>query len=46
MYHCKYCGEPYSTVQAVVCVKCGAPKGIMILAGSIKTDGSGIPLKD
>lgn len=27
MYHCKYCGEPYSTEQAVVCVKCGAPKG-------------------
>ncbi len=27
MYHCKHCGEPYAAEQAVVCVKCGAPKG-------------------
>ena len=27
MYYCKHCGELYSTEQAVICVKCGAPKG-------------------
>lgn len=27
MYYCKHCGEAYATEQAVVCVKCGAPKG-------------------
>ncbi|MBO5371702.1 MAG: TM2 domain-containing protein [Lachnospiraceae bacterium] len=27
MYYCKHCGETYGTDQAVVCVKCGAPKG-------------------
>ena len=27
MYFCKNCGSPYQTDQAVVCVKCGAPKG-------------------
>lgn len=27
MYHCKHCGEQYTTEQAVMCVKCGAPKG-------------------
>lgn len=25
--YCKHCGGLYSTDQAVVCVKCGAPKG-------------------
>lgn len=27
MYYCKHCGEAYQTDQAVICVKCGAPKG-------------------
>lgn len=27
MYYCKHCGEPYMTDEAVLCVKCGAPKG-------------------
>lgn len=27
MYYCKHCGEPYMTDDAVLCVKCGAPKG-------------------
>lgn len=27
MYYCKNCGEPYSTDEAVMCVKCGVPKG-------------------
>lgn len=27
MYICKNCGQQYSTDQAVVCVRCGAPKG-------------------
>lgn len=27
MYYCKNCGEPYMTDEAVLCVKCGAPKG-------------------
>ncbi len=27
MYYCKHCGEAYVTDEAVVCVKCGAPKG-------------------
>lgn len=26
MYFCKNCGEPYSTDEAVMCVKCGVPK--------------------
>lgn len=26
MYYCKNCGEPYSTDEAVMCVKCGVPK--------------------
>ncbi|MFV0464955.1 MAG: TM2 domain-containing protein [Lachnospiraceae bacterium] len=25
--YCKYCGEEFQTENAVVCVKCGAPKG-------------------
>lgn len=25
--YCKYCGEKYAAEEAVVCVKCGAPKG-------------------
>lgn len=25
--YCKYCGEKYTTDEAVMCVKCGAPKG-------------------
>lgn len=25
--YCKFCGEQFPTDQAVVCVKCGAPKG-------------------
>ncbi|MCD7835347.1 MAG: TM2 domain-containing protein [Lachnospiraceae bacterium] len=27
MYYCKHCGQPYQTEEAVMCVKCGAPKG-------------------
>lgn len=27
MYFCKHCGEQYQTDEAVICVKCGAPKG-------------------
>lgn len=27
MYYCKHCGQPYQTDEAVMCVKCGAPKG-------------------
>lgn len=27
MYFCKNCGEAYMTDEAVMCVKCGAPKG-------------------
>lgn len=27
MYYCKHCGEAYMTDEAVLCVKCGAPKG-------------------
>lgn len=27
MYFCKNCGEQYATDEAVMCVKCGAPKG-------------------
>lgn len=27
MYYCKNCGEKYMTDEAVMCVKCGAPKG-------------------
>lgn len=27
MYFCKNCGEPYMTDEAVMCVKCGVPKG-------------------
>lgn len=26
MYFCKNCGEPYSTDEAVMCVKCGVPR--------------------
>lgn len=26
MYYCKNCGEPYSTDEAVMCVKCGVPR--------------------
>lgn len=25
--YCKHCGEQYQTDEAVICVKCGAPKG-------------------
>ncbi len=25
--YCRHCGEPYQTDEAVICVKCGAPKG-------------------
>ena len=25
--YCKHCGEKYQTDEAVICVKCGAPKG-------------------
>ncbi len=28
MYYCKNCGEPYSTDEAVMCVKCGVAKGM------------------
>ena len=28
MYFCKNCGEQYSTDEAVICVKCGAKKGL------------------
>ena len=27
MYFCRNCGEPYQTDDAVICVKCGCPKG-------------------
>ncbi len=27
MYFCKNCGEPYSTDEAIMCVKCGVAKG-------------------
>ena len=27
MYYCKNCGEAYMTDEAVMCVKCGVPKG-------------------
>lgn len=27
MYYCKHCGQPYLSDDAVMCVKCGAPKG-------------------
>lgn len=27
MYYCKNCGEQYSTDEAIMCVKCGVPKG-------------------
>lgn len=28
MYYCRNCGEPYSTDEAVICVKCGTAKGM------------------
>lgn len=28
MYYCKNCGEPYTTDEAVMCVKCGVSKGL------------------
>ena len=28
MYYCKNCGEPYMSDEAVLCVKCGAGKGL------------------
>ena len=28
MYYCKNCGEPYVSDEAVLCVKCGAGKGL------------------
>lgn len=28
MYYCKNCGEPYSTDEAVLCVRCGVNKGL------------------
>ena len=27
MYYCKHCGEAYMTDEAVMCVRCQAPKG-------------------
>lgn len=27
MYYCKNCGEPYTTDEAIMCVKCGVSKG-------------------
>ncbi len=27
MYSCRHCGAPYQTDDAVICVKCGCPKG-------------------
>lgn len=27
MYFCKNCGEPYAADEAIMCVKCGVPKG-------------------
>ena len=27
MYYCKHCGEQYMADNAVICVKCGAPRG-------------------
>jgi len=27
MFYCKNCGEAYVTDEAIMCVKCGAPKG-------------------
>lgn len=28
MYYCKNCGQQYVTDEAVICVKCGAQKGV------------------
>lgn len=28
MYYCKNCGEPYMSDEAVLCVKCGAGRGL------------------
>ena len=28
MYICKNCGQPYTTDEAVICVKCGVAKGL------------------
>lgn len=28
MYYCKNCGEPYMSDEAVLCVRCGAGKGL------------------
>lgn len=28
MYYCKNCGEPYSTDEAVLCVRCGVNRGL------------------
>ncbi|MCM1046349.1 MAG: TM2 domain-containing protein [Candidatus Gastranaerophilales bacterium] len=40
MYHCKNCGEPYATDEAVLCVKCGVARG----QGSYYCHNCGKPL--
>ncbi len=40
MYHCKNCGEPYATDEAIMCVKCGVARG----QGSYYCHNCGKPL--